>query len=112
MTKIEPFIARRYAYANDIVPQVPPTESGRFKHFGREYQYDPPAPGGKWRDTSNDPRKQTSNLAGILTTPLLVLAKAFTVTRHIRFRASINDHLPQYYIDALTPPGVRSEFGD
>jgi hypothetical protein len=40
--KIEPFIARRYVYANDIVPQVPPTESGRFEHFGREYQCDPP----------------------------------------------------------------------
>ena len=67
--------------------------------------------GGSWR-FNEDPRKQTSNLAGILTTPLWFLAKAFTVTRHIRFRASINDHLPQYYIAALTPPGVRSEFGD
>lgn len=109
-----PFLADRvirYVYASDIVPQVPPTESGRFKHFGREYQYNPPGPGGSWRH-NKDARTQTSNLAGILTTPLSFLAKSFTVTRHIRFRASINDHLPQYYIAALTPPGVRSEFGD
>jgi hypothetical protein len=40
------------------------------------------------------------------------LARELKLTRHLRFKASIVDHLPQYYIDALTPEGVRSEFGD
>jgi hypothetical protein len=40
---------------------------------------------------------------GIFTTPLSFLAKAFTVTRRIPFHTSINDCLPQYYIDTLTP---------
>jgi hypothetical protein len=28
------------------------------------------------------------------------------------FPYQLDDHLPQHYITALTPPGVRSEFGD
>ena len=41
-----------------------------------------------------------------------MVAKSLTVTRRIRFRASLADHFPQYYIDALTPGRLRSEFGD
>jgi hypothetical protein len=101
----------RYVYANDVVPQVPPTQSGQFAHYGQEYQYKPAGDAGHWHH-NKAPRKQTSNLIGIVTTPLSFLAKAFTLTRHIPFQTSINDHLPHYYIDALTPARVRSEFGD
>ena len=97
----------RYVYANDIVPQLPPKESGPFAHFGTEYQYGPSG----WHHNEH-PREQLRNLVEILTTPLSFLAKQIKLTREIRFHASVNDHLPQYYIDALRPVGVRSEFGD
>lgn len=101
----------RYVYANDIVPQVPPKESGPFEHFGKEYQYKPAGRDGSWQHNTT-PRKQMNNLVALATTPLTIVAKWFTVTRHIPFHASLNDHLPEYYIDALTPDRVRSEFGD
>jgi hypothetical protein len=101
----------RYVYASDIVPQVPPVESGPFAHFGAEYQYKPAGENGRWRH-NEQPRKQLRNMLEILTTPLSFLARQVRLTRDIPFHASLNDHLPQYYIDALRPPGVRSEFGD
>ena len=101
----------RYIYADDVVPQVPPTESGPFAHYGQQYRYKPAGDRGRWHH-DDKPCKQTSNLVGVFTTPLSFLAKAFTLTRRIPFHTSINDHLPQYYIDALTPTRVRSEFGD
>jgi len=101
----------RYVYASDIVPQVPPTQSGPFAHFGTEYQYKPTGSGGRWNH-NKQPRKQLHNLVEIFTTPLSFLAKQIKLTRDFPFHASVNDHLPQYYIDALKPPGVRSEFGD
>lgn len=101
----------RYVYANDVVPQVPPAESGRFRHFGTGYQYKPKGDGGEW--VQNDaPRKQLRNPLSLAVAPLTLLAGDLSLMRHLKFHASIRDHLPQYYIAALTPPGVGSEFGD
>jgi len=103
----------RYVYADDIVPQVPPKESGRFAHFGAEYRYKPPRDHDTWYPSK--PSKQLRNMLELATTPLSFLAKQLTLTRHIPFHASISDHLPQNYIDALRPrepQEVRSEFGD
>ena len=101
----------RYVYARDVVPQVPPTASGPFAHFGQEYQFTPSGDGGSWRHNAT-PRRQMRDALALLLTPASLLARQMTLTRRIRFSASIDDHLPQYYIDALTPKGVRSEFGD
>ena len=101
----------RYVYENDIAPQLPPTQSGAFKHFGTEYQYKPQGDGGTW-NLNKEPRKQLSGLVQLVANPLSFLARQFTLTRNLPFHASVNDHLPQYYIAALTPPGVRTEFGD
>ncbi len=101
----------RYVYASDVVPQVPPTACGPFAHFGQEYQFVPSGGGGSWRHNAT-PRRQMRDAVALLVTPASLLARQMTLTRRIRFSASIDDHFPQYYIDALTPAGVRSEFGD
>jgi hypothetical protein len=101
----------RYVYASDIVPQVPPRESGRFAHFGAGYQYKPKGEGGEW--AHNDaPGKQLRNLLEIPASLFSVFTPDITLTRRLQFHASLRDHLPEYYIQALTPKDVRSEFGD
>jgi len=101
----------RYVYANDIVPQLPPRESGRFAHFGSGYQYKPKGDGGSW-EQNDAPRRQLRNLLEIPIAPLTLFAGDIRLTRRLQFHASLRDHLPQYYITALTPERVRSEFGD
>jgi len=101
----------RYVYDSDVVPQVPPRESGRFAHFGRGYQYKPKGKGDKWVP-NDEPKKQLRNLLEIPTSVLSLVTPDITLTRRLHFHSSIRDHLPQYYIQALTPDDVRSEFGD
>jgi hypothetical protein len=101
----------RYMYVNDIVPQLPPAESGPFAHFGIGYQYKPKGKKGSWRE-NGAPRKQLRNLLDIAVAPLTVFAGDLKVTRRLQLHASLRDHLPQYYIDALAPETLRSEFGD
>jgi hypothetical protein len=101
----------RYVYADDIAPQLPPKVSGAFRHFGTEYQYREQGDGGHWH-FNEEPRSQLASVLELLGNPLSFLARQVKLTRRLRFHASVYDHLPQLYITALTPPGVRSEFGD
>jgi hypothetical protein len=100
----------RCVYANDVVPQVPPKASGAFQHFGREYRYTPAGEKGEWR--ISEPRTQLRSLVELATAPLAIVATSLKLTRHIPFHASLSDHFPQYYLDALTPAELRSEFGN
>jgi len=101
----------RYIYGNDVVPQLPPTASGPFAHFGPEYQYQRKGDEGQWKRNA-DPTEQVSNLLELVGLPLSFLARQLRLFRNVPFGVSIYDHLPQHHIAALTPPGVRSEFGD
>ncbi len=109
-----PFLGQsvlRYLYGNDVVPQAPPTASGAFAHFGPEYQYEKKGDEGRWKHNSQ-PTKQLPNLLELVSVPLSFLARQFRLSRNLPFRASVYDHLPHHYIAALTPPDVRTEFGD
>jgi hypothetical protein len=97
----------RYVYRRDLVPHLPPSDSDAFEHFGREYRYDH-----AWKDTSDKPITQLGDLLGLIEAPLGFAASKFRILRGIPFRFSLNDHGPQHYISAITPPNVPNEFGD
>jgi lipase (class 3) len=99
----------RYVYADDIIPQLPPKESGAYAHFGAGYQYRPKQ--SEW-EHNDAPRKQLGDLLKLAASPLTLFAGDLKLTGRLQFHASLRDHLPQYYLAALTPPGIRSEFGD
>jgi hypothetical protein len=101
----------RHVYAHDIVPQTPPTASGEFRHFGREFRH--PANGGPhdWVQ-STEPTGQLHDLLQLATAPVSLLTSTIRRVKHVPFHASLGDHFPQHYIDALTPDDLRSEFGD
>lgn len=97
----------RYVYESDFAPQIPVRENGRYAHFGQELRHRR----GHWRHNRRA-RGQTSSLLTVAAAPMSFAARTFPLTRHIPFPVSIYDHLPRNYIDALTPPGVQSEYGD
>jgi hypothetical protein len=96
----------RYVYEDDVVPHLPPKDSGDFAHIGVERRYD----GRAWLEV--EPTEQMGNLVGLLEMPLAYLGRRLEHLRRVPFRYSLDDHLPHHYIAALTPPGVPSEFGD
>ena len=107
-----PFLDRnvlRYVYKRDPVPHLPPRDSDFFEHFGREYRYEGSYP---WKDTSDDPSRQIGHVLALIEAPLAFVARQFRLVRGLPFQISLNDHGPQHYISALTPPEVPNEFGD
>jgi hypothetical protein len=101
----------RYVYADDVVPQLPPRESGSFKHFGQEFgcgRSDGRRP--TWVPQAS-PTGQTFAL-GLAIGGLSLVTRQISRLRWLPLNQSIVDHGPHKYIAALTPAGVRSEFGD
>ncbi|WP_424533149.1 lipase family protein [Sphaerisporangium viridialbum] len=119
----------RYVYDSDVVPHLPSTASGPFRHFGREFHYRVPhlrnsvanlltyprcasqSRKGHW-ETRKHPTPQMAGLLGIPMSAMAFIARKFEATRSLPAVYSVDDHLPQHYISALTPPGVQNEFGD
>ncbi len=100
----------RYIFGHDIVPALPPTASGDFAHFGAEYGLDSNSRGSP--KTNAKPTTQLSNLAELFGAPLEFLAQGIKALRNMPLQHSLYDHGPQHYVAALTPPNIRSEFGD
>jgi hypothetical protein len=98
----------RYVYGSDVVPQLPPTVSGPFAHFGQERHCGPGAP----TNAVDRPTQQLGNLTGLVVAPMAFLTHQLRLFRNLPFQQSLYDHGPQHYITALTPAGVNSEFGD
>jgi hypothetical protein len=98
----------RYIYRRDVVTHLPPKDSGPFAHFGPEYQYEQ-----KWPWNRKDrPTVQMGNLLGLVEAPIAFVARQLRWFRDVPFQYSLDDHGPQHYISALTPPGTPTEFGD
>jgi hypothetical protein len=104
----------RYVYAHDVVPALPPRASGPFAHFGSEFQWARPAAGKPishgW--VRRRAIRQMRSLFGLPWSFLSFLARQLKAFRRVPFVYSLEDHGPQHYVSALTPPDVVSEFGN
>jgi hypothetical protein len=130
----------RYVHRRDVVPHLPPRESGTFAHFGTEYQYEDQDE--RWKPRSPSLRQVNLPEFAVLAPAEFVIRK-FTALRNVstvwnglagrlnklspvRLAAglpfedavrlplvySFDDHSPNHYISKLAPAGVMSEFGD
>jgi predicted lipase len=107
----DPFLGTaifRHIYENDVVARLPPTATGDFQHFGVELRTDQDF---RWT-RSEAPVEQVRDLVlATLVIPVLAFAgKQLEKVRNVPFPYSWYDHLPSFYIEASTPPGIRSEF--
>ncbi|HEX2701121.1 MAG TPA: lipase family protein [Acidimicrobiales bacterium] len=110
----DPFLGRnviRYVYGNDVVTRLPPRATGDFSHFGRELRCDRRSATRSWVP-SPTPRTQIGNLLELAMAPLAFVTRQVPWLAKLHTGASLHDHLPHHYVSALTPAGVRSEFGD
>lgn len=103
----------RFIHAHDVVAALPPKISGPFAHFGEEYQLFR-ASDHTWKapQRNREPMGQVGHLYELPLAASAFLARQLRPLRDIPFQYSLDDHGPQHYIAALTPPGVRTEFGD
>lgn len=103
----------RFVHAHDVVAALPPKISGPFAHFGEEYQLFR-GPDRSWRPPQHnrEPMGQVGHLFELPLAASAFLARQLRPLRDLPFQYSLDDHGPQHYIAALTPPDVRSEFGD
>jgi Lipase (class 3) len=96
----------RFLYRKDPVPHLPPSLAGDFAHFGAEYHYTK-----DWQSGGGITRQSTNPLDLVLL-PATALARR-TVLRKLPLPwPNADDHIPQNYVTALTPPNRSNEFGD
>jgi hypothetical protein len=103
----------RYVHRDDPVPHFPPNTAGEYEHFGREFSYHE-----KWEE-SLEPAKQMENIAQFIGAVSDFPLRQFSTWRRLAWllpplhdRYTIADHMPQCYIDTLTPDNQVNEFGD
>jgi len=93
----------RHVYRNDVVPHLPGRSSGKFVHFGREFRV---GPGLRWQEHARCATQAPDTVLSMFAVPTLVYwASQLASTRRLaRLGYSWYDHLPQFYIEASTPP--------
>jgi hypothetical protein len=97
----------RWVHRDDVVARYPPFASGDYAHVGRELRF---RDGAGWRESA--PSRQLWGATWIALSPLSVLAGTTRLTRSIWRGPSLDDHLPEHYVERLAPEGTVSEFGD
>jgi hypothetical protein len=108
----EPLLCKgvfRHVYRNDVVPHLPGAPFGKFAHFGREFRATPHQ---GWQERARHAAQAPDIVLSMFVVPTLAYwATQLASTRKLgRLGYSWYDHLPQFYIDASTPPDVASEF--
>jgi hypothetical protein len=91
-----------HVLASDLVPALPPATWGPFTHLGRTYRYD----GGAWHRAQS----HVAPLKSLREIPKAMVA-VLAPEKYRSVRHSLAEHPPHYYIDALRPAGMISEFG-
>jgi hypothetical protein len=100
----------RFVFGRDAAPQLPPTASGTFAHFGQQCSHRSNESPGGWRETGDT--KQMRNLLELaVLVPSFLLRQVKFTRQHVHFGASVDDHLPWHYIATLQPDNVKTEFG-
>jgi hypothetical protein len=94
----------RHLMSRDVVPALPPAQSGKFAHVGHEYVH----ADGEWHPATT-PVSQLKNMRDIPGTLLAIFA---TPKRSASARYAFGDHGPHRYIGALRPADRITEFGD
>lgn len=87
----------RHVYAYDVVPQLPPLTTGRFKHFGKEYRCVNKGEG--WM-LCDKPATQTRYATWLPLAGLSLVAEQFPILREWmkNLPISIDHHSPRYYM--------------
>ena len=94
----------RHVMARDVIPALPPAQSGKFAHVGHEYVFTD----GEWH-IADAPVTQLKNIRDVSGSLLSVFA---TPKRSASSRYALGDHGPHRYIGALRPADRITEFGD
>jgi hypothetical protein len=109
--RADDFLARavfRHVYEHDVVPRLPPTATGAFEHFGREFRTNKDF---EWEESQDSVTQVKDLLLSVAVIPLLAFAgKQLEKIRNLPFPYSWYDHLPSFYIQSSTPRDVHSEF--
>jgi hypothetical protein len=106
----DPWLSRnviRFIHGGDPIPSLPPTSVDPYEHFGQEMRWIKD----RWYYAPS-PTHQLGHPIYLVEALIAAVFRQFRRLRSVPFRYSIADHLPQNYIDTLSPAGVESEFGD
>jgi hypothetical protein len=119
----------RHVYQDDVVPVLPPKDSGDFKHFGRQLESHKVETKGatksfEWKPSAGSV-SQLSSLTGIAVAAsdfvieqfpklrkLTAMARHAPIVKHSGLGYSLYDHSTSNYIQCSQPEGVLTEFGD
>ena len=94
----------RHVMARDMIPALPPAQSGSFTHIGHEYVH----ADGEWHGAET-PVTQLKSIRELSSTLLSAIASPKPSTSS---RYALGDHGPHRYIGALRPADRITEFGD
>lgn len=91
------FALYRHVYDCDVVPHLPPTSVGRFRHFGQEFY----STGDAWKLTTPPRVKQIAFVTAAAASAMFdFVSRRVLLLRRLQLPYSLDDHGPTGYIDA------------
>jgi hypothetical protein len=92
-------IVFRHIYARDLVPRLPPSSTGAFRHFGTEYE----SAGGHWQMRETILPQTFSALVGLAIGGAAWAFRQLPLTRALPLPFSLDDHSPMHYVECSKP---------